>query len=182
LIAIAATLALGVGTVHAQEPPASGNDPKPAKPEAEKAPAARPPAKKTPAKKTPAKPGPAKPPTGKNARPAEKPISLQVPKTEPAPGQRIDLFPSTVLQKAATGDPGKNERRTGASLGNDGGWKTQAAQVGVMVGLFAGLAALCGSGNCTVPDGWTSWLPDTLRADPGGPPTPPPSEPERKAR
>jgi hypothetical protein len=113
------------------------------------------------------------------ARP-RRPVSLEVLATpEAAEPPRIDLFPSGVLQRAAVGDPGTNERRAGVSLGADGGWKAQAAQVGAMVGLFGALAVLCGGGNCAVPDAWTSWLPDALEADP---PSVPESRPEPKLR
>ena len=80
------------------------------------------------------------------------------------PAKRLDLFPSKVLESAAKGAKGKNERRPGLSLGSDGDWKVQAAQVGVMAATFGALVGLCGAGNCRLPDGLSSWLPDSLKA------------------
>jgi hypothetical protein len=37
-------------------------------------------------------------------------------------------------------------------LGNDGDWRVQAAQVGVMVGLFGALVAACADGGCLLPE------------------------------
>lgn len=143
-------------------------------------PPAEPPAK-------PAKPAAKKPASKPAAK--KKPISLEVPPSaadaEKAPVGKpgtVDLFPKSVLQKAADDPAVGAERRAGTPLGSDGGWKAHAAQAGVMVGIFAGLAALCGSGNCMVPDSWTSWLPDSIEAD-RGPTSPLPAarEPSRKA-
>lgn len=150
------------------EPPADPRA-KPAKPAAQKPAATKPAANKPAAKK--------------------KPISLEVPPSAAEPGNApaakpgsVDLFPKAVLEKAADDPAQGTERRPGTPLGRDGGWKTHAAQAGVMVGIFGALAALCGSGNCTVPNSWTSWLPDSIEAD-RGPTSPvaPPREPSRKA-
>jgi hypothetical protein len=79
----------------------------------------------------------------------------------------VDLFPPTVFGERGRftlGDGGANERRPGINLGNDGDWRVQAAQVGVMVGGFAALAALCGSGACRLPGVVDDLVPDFLRS------------------
>ncbi len=60
----------------------------------------------------------------------------------------IDLFPRSVLSNL----PQQPERSRGISLGDDGNWKVQAAQVGAMAIGFAALVGLCGSGNCKIPN------------------------------
>jgi hypothetical protein len=74
-----------------------------------------------------------------------KPADLKL--KDPA-NQRINLFPTRVLQNRS-----KTERERRMTLGDDGNWKVQAAQVGAMVGIFGALVGLCGGGKCLIPRG-----------------------------
>jgi hypothetical protein len=51
------------------------------------------------------------------------------------------------------------------TLGDDGNWKVQAAQVGAMVGIFGALVGLCGGGKCLIPNEVSNVLPGWMRAE-----------------
>lgn len=81
-------------------------------------------------------------------------------KAPPAPGA-VNLFPKSVfaidptLQPLReTGPRQRGETPAGASfaLGDDRDWRVQAAQIGVMTGLFAALVAICNGGACMLSD------------------------------
>lgn len=110
----------------------------------------------------------------KPAKKTKKPADLRV---KPSQAQRIDLFPSRVLQRRAT-----NERERRMTLGDDGDWKVQAAQVGAMVGVFGALLGLCGGGKCLVPGNVTDVLPDWMQAEGPVYTNPRRSQPVRSAR
>jgi hypothetical protein len=85
----------------------------------------------------------------------------------PNGARRLDLSPARLFGHGM----GKTDRRgaergSGTSLGDDGSWAVQAAQVGVMAVGFAALWALCGGGNCMLPD----VLPDAFSTPEGLPP------------
>ncbi|HKE13823.1 MAG TPA: hypothetical protein VKB80_03085 [Kofleriaceae bacterium] len=72
-----------------------------------------------------------------------------------AESRRLDLTPRTQFDSgkvAGQGDQRGKERRSGLNLGNDGDWRVQAAQVGVMVGVFGALVAACANGGCLLPE------------------------------
>jgi hypothetical protein len=72
-----------------------------------------------------------------------------------AESRRLDLTPRTQFDSgkvAGQGDQRGKERGSGLSLGNDGDWRVQAAQVGVMVGVFGALVAACANGGCLLPE------------------------------
>ena len=75
------------------------------------------------------------------------------PSATPPGAQRLDLTPSRLFGADRGGGAGLGapERRSGVPLGEDGGWKTHAAQAGVMAVGFAALVALCKSGGCMLP-------------------------------
>lgn len=104
----------------------------------------------------------ADPPAKKQEKKADDKAEAADLEVKPKPVQpTIDLFPKTVLKKRE-----KTERKRRITLGDDKNWKVQAAQVGAMVGLFAGLAALCGGGKCLMPKEVTDALPGWMRAEP----------------
>lgn len=79
------------------------------------------------------------------------------PAAEPAPPV-LDLTPSRVL-RTPIADRRGGEERPGIGLGDDGGWKEQAAQVGGMAAGWVALTALCRGGACRLPGGLTDWMP-----------------------
>lgn len=67
----------------------------------------------------------------------------------------LDLTPQRLFESGtldSEGDRRGTERRSGLGLGNDGDWRVQAAQVGVMVGVFGALVAACADGGCLLPE------------------------------
>jgi hypothetical protein len=122
----------------------------------------------------------ASPPAGSEAKPTARAaprlpasgVPLLLPGLPPAPAgaadRPIDLFPDELFGGRGTFRPfafGDKEHKAGASLGDDGDWRVQAAQIGVMAGAFAALVGLCSGGRCMLPEQATSWLPDFLEAD-----------------
>jgi hypothetical protein len=73
----------------------------------------------------------------------------------------INLFPGAVLGHGRRA-PEKQRRLT---LGDDGDWKVQAAQVGAMAAVFGALVALCGGGKCLIPGEAVDFLPDWMTAE-----------------
>lgn len=105
----------------------------------------------------------------------------RVPATQPT--VEVNLFPPSIFGERGTFNPfgsgGKAERRGGLDLGDDGDWRVQAAQIGVMAAGFAALVGLCGGGKCMLPEAASSWLPDAFRAKPQAIP---PARPEPRVR
>jgi hypothetical protein len=70
--------------------------------------------------------------------------------------RRLDLAPHRLFQGGAlsssSGDARGKEKRSGLGLGKDTDWRVQAAQVGVMVGVFGALVAACADGGCLLPE------------------------------
>lgn len=84
----------------------------------------------------------------------------------PNGARRLDLTPARLFGvKGPKADRRGAERGSGVSLGDDTSWGVQAAQVGVMAAGFAALWALCGGGNCMLPD----VLPDAFTVEEGLP-------------
>lgn len=84
----------------------------------------------------------------------------------PNGARRLDLTPARLFGvKGPKSDRRGSERTSGVSLGDDSSWAVQAAQVGVMAAGFAALWAICGSGNCMLPD----VLPDAFTTSEGLP-------------
>jgi hypothetical protein len=73
----------------------------------------------------------------------------------------INLFPGAVLGHGRR-SPEKERRLT---LGDDGDWKVQAAQVGAMAAVFGALVGLCGGGKCLIPGEAVDFLPDWMTAE-----------------
>jgi len=152
---------------------AAGGPPKQATAPAKSAPATSTPAKSAPAKSAPAKtaatPAPQSPaatagePGDSTGAKASAAPAAPATTSNSAPGSHkvvIDLFPKDALQNSLQ-DPygltsGKSQNRRerpppGIPLGDDTHWAAHAVQAGVMGGLFATFAALCGGGNCLLP-------------------------------
>ena len=164
-----ALLAIVVIALAAAPAAADPSAPAPAK---KKPPAAA--AKKAPpaAKKPTAAPAPGVD-LGSMARAAAAPVARGDDKgatdaRTPNGARRLDLTPSRLFGKDTPrpADRRGGERGSGVSLGDDGDWAVQAAQVGVMAAGFAELWALCGGGNCMLPD----VLPDAFTTPEGLPP------------
>jgi hypothetical protein len=172
---IVAIAVLGVAGVAAADPPEKKAEPE----KAAKKPPAKRAAKKAPAKKAPAEKAPAK---AEDASAAPKvagppaPTDLRVKDAAVAP---INLFPEKVMRNRATTATERQQRMT---LGDDGNWKVQAAQVGAMVGIFGALVGLCGGGKCLVPKQVTDVLPDWMQAEQPVYSNPRAEQPLRKAR
>ena len=145
-IAIVAVSGLSAG-VALGDPPAE--KPAPDAKADDKAGEAKPKASKKANKKANEKPG---------KQDGEKP-DLRV--AEPQGLGSINLFPGAVLGHGRRA-PEKERRLT---LGDDGDWKVQAAQVGAMAAVFGALVGLCGGGKCLIPGEAVDFLPDWMTAE-----------------
>jgi hypothetical protein len=65
--------------------------------------------------------------------------------------RRLDLTPERQVEKLA-GDRRGSERGSGVTLGDDTSWRVQAVQVGAMAAVFGALVAICGNGQCLLPE------------------------------
>ena len=159
--ALLAILVIGVFAAPAAADP-------PAPPPATKKPAAKPAAKKPAAKPAakPPSPGAATPGVSLSsmARAATGPAGADADPRTPNGARRLDLTPARLFGvKGPATDKRGSERGSGTSLGDDSSWAVQAAQVGAMAVGFAALWALCGGGNCMLPD----VLPDAFTSEEG---------------
>lgn len=137
------------------------------------APAAADPVKQKPKKPVAAAPAAPKATPGVNlgsmARAATTPGAKEAATDARTPNgaRRLDLTPARLFGKGGPkADKRGSERGSGTSLGDDSDWAVEAAQVGVMAAGFVALWALCGGGNCMLPD----VLPDVFTTPEGLPP------------
>jgi len=153
-IAMFALLGLIAARPAAAEPQAASGEKTKKKPAAAKQPA------KQPAEQPAAVEGTKQAPAGLDLRSmaaaaakAAGPQTSEEDERGKAESRRLDLTPQRQFQSGKlSSDRRGAEARSGIGLGDDTDWRVQAVQVGAIAATFGALVALCGSGNCLLPE------------------------------